>query len=366
MSVTDRDRRVPEPRRDGNGVPWPESPSGQAEPDGRARRAAIAARYTPVDWAEVLAGGPRPADWLVEPVLERGSANVLYGGVGVGKSLIALLEITMRVIRAGHVVLYVDEENGAGVMADRLLAHGATADELARLVMYCYSGLPSLDTPAGGEHLLALAEAAGAALVIIDTTTRLIDGRENDADTFLQLSRHSIVPLKQRGVTVLRLDHPGKDPERGQRGSSAKDGDVDTIWRLTGHTATVLRLEREKNRRGRDTPPVVVLRRVRGALRYEWSHGGAEMSETSARILDVLNAQNVPISTGRPAARKILDAAGLHVSNAQLEAALRLRKNCPGQDAGSAGSDPLALLPPPPHIGGGSRAGLAPDSPRPA
>jgi hypothetical protein len=74
---------------------------------------------------------------------------------------------------------------------------------------------------------------ASASLVVLDTTTRMVQGRENDSDTFLQLYRCSLVPLKSRGITVLRLDHPGKDESRGQRGSSAKDGDCDTIWRLT-------------------------------------------------------------------------------------------------------------------------------------
>ena len=44
--------------------------------------------------------------------------------------------------------------------------------------------------------------------------------------------RNTLAPLKQRGIAVLRLDHQGKDGSSGQRGSSAKDGDVDTIWRL--------------------------------------------------------------------------------------------------------------------------------------
>ena len=38
--------------------------------------------------------------------------------------------------------------------------------------------------------------------------------------------------LKQRGATWVRLDHAGKDLDRGQRGSSAKGDDVDVVWRL--------------------------------------------------------------------------------------------------------------------------------------
>ena len=81
---------------------------------------------------------------------------------------------------------------------------------------------------------------------MLDTSSRMVQGKENDSDTFIQLYRCSLVPLKRRGITVLRLDHPGKDESRGQRGSSAKDGDVDTIWRLAKATPMTFRFNRIK------------------------------------------------------------------------------------------------------------------------
>ena len=32
---------------------------------------------------------------------------------------------------------------------------------------------------------------------------------------------------------MVRLDHTGKDQTKGQRGGSAKYGDVDAVWKLT-------------------------------------------------------------------------------------------------------------------------------------
>ena len=246
VTIPNRDDRGTVPRRGQRaGVNGQDPPGDEPDPDA-AELAALAANYTPVDWREAWAAQPAEVPWLLEPVLAAGTVNVMYGGPAVGKSLITLLEIARRLLDACRTVVYVDLENGPAEMTDRLMAAGASPGELDQLVMYCWPALPALDTREGGRHLLALAVTAGADLVIIDTTSRVISGRENDADTFLQLSRYSLVPLRRRGIAVLRLDHPGKDNSRGQRGSSAKDGDPDTVWRLSGHAATVLRLEREE------------------------------------------------------------------------------------------------------------------------
>lgn len=311
----------------------PEPPSGalngqHGQPAGSRGRldetklTEIAAAYTPVDWHAAWKNQPKAVEWLLEPILEAGTVNALFGKPGSGKSLITL-EITLRLVRAGHIVVYVDQENRVIDLVERLQAFGAEPGELDRLRMYSFASLPPLDTVDGGEHLLALAVIAGAVLVVIDTTSRLIRGKENDADTFLALNNCTFVPLKKRGITVLRLDHPGKDDSRGQRGSSAKEGAEDTIWHLTKAGQTALRLEREKSRSTHGEPAVTLHRRF-GPLRHEWD---VRDDSPEARIAGQLDALGVPLGAGRPAARKALETAGTKVSNAQLEAALRLRKN---------------------------------------
>ena len=146
--------------------------------------------------------------------------------------------------------------------------------------------MPALDTPAGAVFLLQLAGAHDPALVIIDTTSRIIAGKENDADTFLQLYRLALVPLKQRGVTVLRLDHPGKDTERGQRGSSAKDGDVDTVWLVDRTSDTGVNFERRKSRSGHGQPALYLARKFE-PLRHEPT--GTGLPPRVADILDALD-----------------------------------------------------------------------------
>jgi AAA domain len=260
--------------------PFPDAPRPPEPPNGRrpqdeADLASIAARYTPVDWSAAFTGQPEDTDWLWGEFLERGTLNALFARPAVGKSLLAL-EIAVDVVRSGRTVVYLDEENRIIDLVDRLQAFGRQPEELERLRLYSFAGLPPLDRPGGGRHLLALAVTHGAALVVIDTASRMIGGPENDADTFLALYRCALAPLKAEGITVLRLDHPGKDESRGQRGSSAKDGDVDTAWRMATVTeGLTYRLERTKSRSGHG-PPAWTLRRLYEPLRHDWASGGVQ------------------------------------------------------------------------------------------
>lgn len=229
----------------------------------------VASKYKAVNWSEAFKHQPEEVDWLFPPILEAGTVNALFGPPGVGKSLITL-EMAVALVREGRRVMYVDDENRIEDTVDRLQAFGVGQSELGGLIMYSFAGLPPLDTPEGGEHLAALTDYNDPALVILDTTTRMVEGDENQANTFLQLYRCSLVPLKQRGVTVLRLDHPGKEGSKGQRGSSAKAGDVDTIWKIYCEQGDMLVLEREKSRSGHGEGWISIRREKYPVLRHDW------------------------------------------------------------------------------------------------
>jgi AAA domain len=321
----------------------------------------IAAIYQPVDWRQAWTDQPANIDWLIEEFLEKGTVNALFAKPGTGKSLLTL-EVALDLARNDHIVVYVDEENRVTDLVERLQAFGVTEDELdllnARLRTYNFAALPPLDTARGGQHLEAIAIADQAVLVVLDTTTRMIQGKENDSDTFLQLYRCSLKPLKARGITSLRLDHPGKDLDRGQRGSSAKDGDVDTVWKLTTITDGLrYRLHREKSRSGHGEGDFILHRKY-DPLCHIWSAPDNDEINTLCGQLDQLG---LPLEAGRPTARKLLTEAGIEVSNTQLEAAIRLRKAALGQSrAVRAAGDKADRCPPVPHIGTGSGQSPAP------
>jgi 5S rRNA maturation endonuclease (ribonuclease M5) len=283
--------------------------------------------YVPVNWDAAWKTAADDPEWLFEPVLESGTVNALFGKPGIGKSLLAL-SMAVDIAKRGLPVVYVDDENRIQDTVERLRAFGCHPKELDSLFMYSFAGLPPLDTPEGGKHLTAVAEHDQAKLVVLDTTSRMVEGDENAASTYLQLYRCSLVPLKGRGMCVLRLDHPGKDDAKGMRGSSAKVGDVDTIWRLTEASGDKFFLLREKSRsdHGQD---MVCLKRAEGPLRYIFDP--IEYLPVNDQIKAVarwLDTHECPAYYGRPKVREFLNnthgSPGIDTN--QLAIVVRYRK----------------------------------------
>jgi KaiC/GvpD/RAD55 family RecA-like ATPase len=229
-------------------------------PGDASQRSPAAAFLEPVDLDQLFAQGPPAVDWLVEPVIPRGRVVSLDSTRGAGKSLLAL-DLATAVASGGNPlgrpsqppehVLYVDQEMSPADLYERLdtLGYGPARARWDALVGHLHYmqlvDLPPLDTAAGGSALDGLVERWGAALVILDTVARVISGEENSSDTFRALDQHTTRRLRRRGVTTLRLDHLGKDPTRGTRGSSAKQDTADVVWEMSrGGDQLVLKLQK--------------------------------------------------------------------------------------------------------------------------
>lgn len=289
----------------------------------------IVSKYSSLDLDAVFREEPEDITWLKEDFLEAGTLNCLFSKPGVGKSLISL-ELAIEVVKAGKTVMYMDDENRAADIVDRLRSFGCTPAELReRLFIFNFQNLPPLDTEAGGEHLDALAGDRKPDLVILDTISRMIKGSENDADTYIQLYRCSLTRLKARKIAVLRLDHVGKDSARGQRGSSAKESDADVLWHLTRDGESTFTLECEKSRSGHIPYGTLInLKRLYEPLRHIWDvHIDIPLSrfEGVMRQMDILG---ISPSLGRDKVRKIFSDNGVvGVRNDQLQAAIVERRN---------------------------------------
>ena len=218
-------------------------------------------------------------------------------------------------------------ENRQTSLVERLQAYGYKPGDLGRLVLFSFPSIAALDSLTGGQQILALAVTHQAAIVIIDTTSRVVAGKENDADTYHALYRHTVIPLRARGIAMLRLDHPGKDVTRGARGSSAKKGDVDTEWLLAKLSENTFSLDRQKERENHGDPRIG-LRRCSEPLRHEVTSGSGDRAGELAAELDRLN---VPPGTGRVIAGKALRDAGIKVRANDLAEALRRRNAVPFQ-----------------------------------
>ena len=177
-------------------------------------------------------------------------------------------------------------------------------------------------------------------LVVTDSMQRVL-GRNEEISTRIRNSyREFVVPLRRHNVSVLRLDHLGKDTTRGPRASSAKLDDVDVSDQLLPRKGNVLQLTTTHSR----YPDVhrKLIARLSDPLRHELSVGQdmsedvQSASETPRRqglpvpaLMAALDNLALPSSAGRPTCAKALKAAGLKYRTEELAEAVKLRKGVP-------------------------------------
>lgn len=312
-----------------------------------------------VNWPSLLNADFGDVDWTSGKLMTKGQQIALVGDGKAGKSLFSQ-EWAWRMsagkpflgdkARPAARVLYLDKENGWPDLQERFLSFGATPDTLTNLAYESFPTIPALDTQQGGAVLMAIVEDTGAELVFIDTVSRFISGAENDSDTWLSLYRCSLALLKANGIGSVRLDHFGKDKDRGSRGSSAKTQDVDHVWELVEKGDGLLQLRRTHTRTGIGED-LFTIRRLGEKIGDRWKPGatrhgiptgnvflGVDMDELIARI----DSTGVPASAGRDKVRAACIEHGINLpGNDVLAEAIRQRKArkvpdssrnfCPGQ-----------------------------------
>ena len=212
-----------------------------------------------IDWKTFWTQDHIVEDWIAKPLIARARQTALFAGAKTGKSW-----LTLNVVAAlatgkpilGHTpvpqvhCLYLDYEMVEADLYERLEQFGYTEDDnLSHLHYALIPSLPPLNTPEGASAIMRLCELTKAEVVVIDTTGRAIEGEENSADSYREFARTTGLALKRAGIACVRTDHAGKDggKKHGQRGSSAKNDDVDIVYRLD-KTDDGLTLERTHTR----------------------------------------------------------------------------------------------------------------------
>jgi hypothetical protein len=210
-----------------------------------------------LNWADLWADETQE-EWIVEPLLAKRRLVALYSAPKVGKSLL-MLELAASMASGQPVLgnpatepirtLYIDFENDPrGDIRERLRSMDFGPDQLENLCYLSYPTLAKLDTAQGAQQLMAAVEEYKCQVVVIDTVSRSVQGDENENDTWLAFYRHTGLLMKQKEIAMIRLDHSGKDESKGQRGGSAKSGDVDAVWRMKKISDNGFRLTCEANR----------------------------------------------------------------------------------------------------------------------
>lgn len=300
-------------------------PAAPTEPQERSPR---------LDWYEAFATDFSQIDYLPGRFMERGQQVALVGDGKVGKTLFAHDWLWRCVAGRSFLgderrdplrVLYFDRENSLRDIVMRMEAFGAKPVDLQE--RFDYRRFPKftggLDAaPVAAVELLAIVEESKPDIVVLDTVSRFIEGKENDSDTWLSLYRRVHAPLKDQGVAGVRLDHMGKDAERGSRGSSAKSQDVDHVWEMTRTdesltredgvetVSTTIRMKRTHTRTGIGSDVLNIVRRGRkgpkglwlpGETRHELADAGAVRQQDMViqSYVDHLLAAGVPGGLGK-------------------------------------------------------------------
>jgi AAA domain len=295
-------------------------------------RRAVRFAAVQVDWETIWTEESVDPEWFVEPLIERGRQIAIYSEAKAGKSLL-LLEIALALSTGRAVlgngerkpvkVMYVDMENTRQDLRIRAAAMGYEGEVLSNLVYYSFPDLSYLDTEGGGVDLHALAKYHSADLVIIDTLSRVIEGEENANDTYHNFYKHTGVKLKAEGISLVRLDHSGKDPSRGMRGASSKTTDVDEVWQmLVDDELITLNRTHSRSHHGEDR---VVLRRLDTPVLHHSPTGGDGRDDVE-QIIVKLELLQVPAKASLAKANAAVEADGWKVARRLVDAAQKRRQ----------------------------------------
>lgn len=310
----------------------------QADAEGVDLSTIIRDKFPIIDWHDLWTTEDEEEEWIIEPLLPARRLVALFSAPKVGKSLL-MLEIAAAVARGTEAlgttpsrprrVLYVDFENDPrGDVRTRLKAMGLGPDDLENLKYLSYPTLAKLDTRAGAQELLAIVQEHGCEVVVIDTISRAVGGEENENDTWLAFYRNTGLTLKQAQVACIRLDHTGKDHDKGMRGGSAKYGDVDAVWKLTRiDDGDTYKLECTDHRMPIHEP-MLVIHRDQEPLTHRVS-GMGKRAVSDAKVADLvktLDEAGIDATVGREAAKAELREFGVKYGNDTWNEALRMRR----------------------------------------
>lgn len=180
-------------------------------------------------------GVPDP-EQIVPGLLYAGMVHWWQGEPESGKSLL-LLRIALDLVNQGRTVMWIDEESGLTMTADRLARMGANPDKLDEHFFYYESpGMTLSDEDR--MALLQEVEETQPNLVVMDSCADLLTQAGLDEDDNQEITtwyRHILQPLAQRGSAVVVIDHVVKSKDaRGTyaRGGGAKKSKTDVAWGL--------------------------------------------------------------------------------------------------------------------------------------
>jgi hypothetical protein len=208
-----------------------------------------------IDWRIHGVTPETPARWCIKHILPETGFGILSGQWGTYKTTLAL-ELSLavmtnnpfagryRIKRPGAVAYFALE--GAGMLGTRLSALAAGRGFTTPLPFIWCDVCPSLTSPNAAAEIVAELRQAEIeqrfgkplSLIWIDTVVTAAgyekSGDDNDAAVAQMVMNALSAISRQIGAFVVGIDHFGKIIDTGTRGSSAKEGAVDTVLAALG------------------------------------------------------------------------------------------------------------------------------------
>jgi hypothetical protein len=280
-----------------------------------------------VDLAELARKGIPAPEIIGDPGLYRRSLHALVGEAETGKTTLLAWWIKDE-LQAGYPVVFLDEESGEELIVEKLLAVGATADDLERLWYYPF---PSRSWDS--DDLAALGwvlEVAQPRLLAADSTAAMMaaadrdENKAGDVRTFYQ--QVLLEPARQHNLAAIVTDHVPKAAAGGRyaRGSGDKLNTVDVGYRtellkpFDRSQSGLVKLTRTKDRRGylgRDRAYDLRVLVADGAIELGFSEAKtptapAGLKPAAAKILEVLRDAKPTALTNRAIGDAVADRFG--------------------------------------------------------
>lgn len=288
-----------------------------------------------INWDAFWSKDDSSEEWLAYPLVPARRGVAIYAKAKTGKSLL-LLDIAAALASGRSClgqpakppihVMYLDYEMTQEDLYDRLVDMGYGHDvDLSRLHYASMPPISGLDTADGAAKVIALAEKCQAQMVVVDTLSRVITtSEEKDSKGVLALYRYLGGPLKAKGITLLRLDHAGKELGQGARGSSAKNEDVDLVWELTLIEGGVrLRCTHARMSWAGGTKDFA---RLEDPFRHELLKESVAYPDGTKEVAALMDKLGLPVDTTKRQASLALREAGQGRRNALIVAAIAWRK----------------------------------------
>lgn len=195
-------------------------------------------------------------EYLIDPILLKGTVNMLCGDPEAKKSVLALSIIKAALtekylwgkfkVNANGRVLLIDEENPQSILNERCRQMSLTENLPLSSLLHQHV---RIDNDFSFQELLQMIKKEGPILVVFDSLVRIHDQRENDATAMARVMGR-LKQIANLGVTVLVLHHlnkSGGSKKNKVRGSTDIVGGPDVVFALTNHN-TYHVLEPLKNR----------------------------------------------------------------------------------------------------------------------